>query len=640
MTQLHARPRCSPLSSRPWVRQARALAFALAFVSPVSLITADALAAQTGDVFSSGSGAGARGSGGNTTRRTGKQATQDDSVYCQQTPDGRVFPQPYGGTRRNIPCGPAFVQQPRKQENREEPQERVVKGCAAQLPTASTNGINRLCVENGQFRDESGRVVILRGVNLAGTSKIPPFLPLPNSDALPSFRMKGDIMLTRDFDFVGNTQLAALSDLPRWGVNVIRLLFVWEAYEPLEGQTSESYLRMLDAIVDRAAQLGIYVIVDFHQDVYSRWMASGCGEGFPQWTQFAMGLDRPRNDDSCKDWMNKGILDTDMHLNWNRLYSGPTRDSYMKVLEVLVRRYGKRAGVIGFDPLNEPFALVSAGFSLGGNWRSDMISRGVVVERELPAFYDKVAEKVNAIGITPRPILFLEPHLYVDLGVDSSLMPPKSYSQAVYAPHFYDPDISVAGRFISDGRTKAAFDNMSNRARSWGTPLFIGEFGAGASVQSVSDYMDALHVQLNRHFASGAQWSFTPGWTPRAKDGWNGEDLSIVAPGDAGQNGEGYRARLFRPRPYPQRIDGEPQRLEVTSQPGRGYSLSLSFRNAPSSSNATTIYMPPNSQPQARVTPATAGSCRLESQQDRVQRVVCRLPSFDGVASISVTGTN
>jgi endoglycosylceramidase len=610
----------------------------------------DVLAQGGGDVFSSGSGEGARAGGvarsggGNTTRRTGKQATQDDSVYCQQTPDGRVIPQPYGGTRRNIPCGPAFSQQPQQsQQAAQQPERsspRLVNGCAAQLPKASPSGINRLCVEDGHFKDENGRVVILRGVNLAGTSKIPPFLPLPNPNASPRIPMRGDIMLTRDFDFLGNTWLAPLEDLPRWGVNVIRLLFVWEAYEPLEGVTSERYLRMLDAIVERAARLGIYVIVDFHQDVYSRWMAGGCGEGFPQWTQVAPGLDRPRNDESCKDWMNKGLADADMHLNWHQLYNGSTRDSYLRVIEMLVRRYGRRPGVIGFDPLNEPFALITGGFAWGNNWRWDVISRRRIVEHELPAFYEKVAERVNAIGITPSPILFLEPHLFVDLGVDSSLMPPASYNQSVYAPHFYDPDISVLGRFISDERTKGAFDNMANRARSWGTPLFVGEFGAGAHVQFVSQYMDALHTQLNRHFASGAQWSFTPGWTPHAKDGWNGEDLSIVAPGDPDQNGEGYRPKLFRPRPYPQRIDGEPERLEVTSRPGRGYSLSLSFRNAPSSSNATTIYVPQNSQPRWEVRPASAGRCNLERQQDRVQRVVCRLPSYAGVASIIVTGSN
>ena len=41
-----------------------------------------------GDVFSSGSPSTPYGAG-NTTRRTGKQAVQDDSVYCQQMPDGR-----------------------------------------------------------------------------------------------------------------------------------------------------------------------------------------------------------------------------------------------------------------------------------------------------------------------------------------------------------------------------------------------------------------------------------------------------------------------------------------------------------------------------------------------------------------------
>ncbi|MEP7299979.1 MAG: hypothetical protein ABI699_00500 [Caldimonas sp.] len=65
-----------------------------------------------GDVFSS-SGSPQRPGGGNTTRRTGKQAIQDDSVYCQQTPDGRVIPKPYGGTRRNIPCGLPGVAQAR-----------------------------------------------------------------------------------------------------------------------------------------------------------------------------------------------------------------------------------------------------------------------------------------------------------------------------------------------------------------------------------------------------------------------------------------------------------------------------------------------------------------------------------------------
>lgn len=56
------------------------------------------------DVFNSGPGPSPYG-GPHPSRPTGRQAIQDDSVYCQQTPDGREIPKPYGGTRRNIPCG-------------------------------------------------------------------------------------------------------------------------------------------------------------------------------------------------------------------------------------------------------------------------------------------------------------------------------------------------------------------------------------------------------------------------------------------------------------------------------------------------------------------------------------------------------
>ena len=62
-------------------------------------------AAPSGDVFNSN---GHPYGGAHPSRRTGKQAIQDDSIYCQQDPQGNVIPKPYGGTRRNIPCGPEF----------------------------------------------------------------------------------------------------------------------------------------------------------------------------------------------------------------------------------------------------------------------------------------------------------------------------------------------------------------------------------------------------------------------------------------------------------------------------------------------------------------------------------------------------
>ena len=71
-------------------------------------------------------------------------------------------------------------------------------------------------------------------------------------------------------------------------------------------------------------------------------MARGCGEGFPQWTQLAPGLDRPLNDSSCADWMTKGVFDVTMHMNWNNLYNGSLKAKYMEVFRMLVNRYAGR----------------------------------------------------------------------------------------------------------------------------------------------------------------------------------------------------------------------------------------------------------------------------------------------------------
>jgi endoglycosylceramidase len=100
---------------------------------------------------------------------------------------------------------------------------------------------------------------------------------------------------------------------------------------------------------------------------------------------------------------------------------------------------------------------------------------------------------------------------------------------------------------------------MVGTAEAWGVPLFLGELGAPAEAENAGAYMNMLYRRLDEGFLSGAQWVYTPGWTPEAKDGWNMEDLSVVD--DVGRGRPNFRVR-----PFPRRIAGTPSSLVVTAE--------------------------------------------------------------------------
>ncbi|MBS1982611.1 MAG: cellulase family glycosylhydrolase [Bdellovibrionales bacterium] len=128
------------------------------------------------------------------------------------------------------------------------------------------------------FTDAHGRRILLRGINVAGSSKIP-FGADIFEPAWKSAR--------RAFTFTGRPFPLTEADahyarLREWGFNCIRFLVTWEAIEPREpGVYDEAYLEYLRAVVQKAGEYGFYVFIDPHQDAWSRF--SG-GDGAPAWT--------------------------------------------------------------------------------------------------------------------------------------------------------------------------------------------------------------------------------------------------------------------------------------------------------------------------------------------------------------------
>ncbi|MCA9770835.1 MAG: hypothetical protein KC466_00410, partial [Myxococcales bacterium] len=103
------------------------------------------------------------------------------------------------------------------------------------------------------------------------------------------------------------------------------------------------------------------------------------------------------------------------------------------------------------------------------------------------------------------------------------------------------------------------FARMTAKAADWGVPMLLGEYGATPTAGNVRAYVDELYRQLDKALASGTQWVYTPGWDPALKDGWNGEDFSIV-------DDTGATRANFRVRPFPRAVAGEPTAIRVTYQ--------------------------------------------------------------------------
>jgi len=143
-----------------------------------------------------------------------------------------------------------------------------------------------LTIKDSRFMDKAGRTVMLRGVNLGGSSKIP-------TEPDGATHRKEHFDNHREVSFVGRPFPLEEADehysrLRHWGFNLLRFVVTWEAIEhDGPGMYDESYLDYLGAVIRKAAEYDLMVWIDPHQDVWSRFCG---GDGAPGWTLEMAGL--------------------------------------------------------------------------------------------------------------------------------------------------------------------------------------------------------------------------------------------------------------------------------------------------------------------------------------------------------------
>ncbi|HOX43572.1 MAG TPA: cellulase family glycosylhydrolase [Myxococcota bacterium] len=134
------------------------------------------------------------------------------------------------------------------------------QGCLdGDAPPLQPLPLTRLTTDRTYLRDGYGRYVTFHGVNLSGSTKIPAQI---DAGGVPTY--VGKPFPLDDAD----RQFALLREL---GFDSVRLLIIWEGLEPGgRGLYDRAYLAYLRSVVEKAGEHGLHVLLDMHQDMFSR----------------------------------------------------------------------------------------------------------------------------------------------------------------------------------------------------------------------------------------------------------------------------------------------------------------------------------------------------------------------------------
>ncbi len=150
------------------------------------------------------------------------------------------------------------------------------------------DSLQNITVDHGWFKDRTGRIMYLRGINVGGSSKVP---KTPN---IPTHIQNNFFESANTVSFVGRPFPLHEADrhfqrLNSWGFHLLRFVITWEGIEHAgPGIYDKDYLNYLHEIIKKAGKYHINVFIDPHQDVWSRF--SG-GDGAPAWTLKLAELD-------------------------------------------------------------------------------------------------------------------------------------------------------------------------------------------------------------------------------------------------------------------------------------------------------------------------------------------------------------
>jgi len=378
--------------------------------------------------------------------------------------------------------------------------------------------------------DKTGRICIFHGANVSNYSKgAPDFLPWQTKD-----------------DF---TKLKA------WGFNLVRYIVLWEAIEPARGlgiQPQTYNTAYIQATLERLQwlkELGIDVIIDFHQDIYAKRFT---GNGFPDWTVHDGGVPFVCQTPWNMNYFQPAVVNAYDYF-WK---DSELQSAYINMLQYVMAQFDGLENVIGFDVMNEPFLSTIHSFE----------------KKVLTDFYEVIQIMMNANNFKSE--MCFEPEMYTSAGIPSNLKF-KSDRNCLYVPHFYDAFCHQGSAYKSLNKAimTRAIAIKQREAQKFGVPLLIGEFGISASVKGYDQYLKDFVRTSNEGLF---------GWLYYSMDRRSQEDFGLI--NDDGTPSSQLMAILSV---YPQRIAGKNPVVTCGEK-----SFTLDYETDPAVTGPTEIFFP------------------------------------------------
>ncbi|MDO8951563.1 MAG: cellulase family glycosylhydrolase [Draconibacterium sp.] len=403
--------------------------------------------------------------------------------------------------------------------------------------TQSTKTEGFITVEGQKFVDANGRQVIFSGINFISKNPGEKYIPDGGPEQFTEFK--------------------------KYGFNCIRLGIIWDGLEPEPGKYNEAYLTEIDKRIQWAADNGIYVFLDMHQDLYG----SKFSDGAPEWAT----LDEGQPHVTGAVWSDSYLISPAVQTAFDNFWKNAPapdgiglQDHYASLWKHIAKRYASNTTVIGYDIMNEPFMGTSANqimpVMLGGYaqllveetgqnppsmeelaamWggeetrmkaldfiatkeRYSKVVDGVYElnaqfeKNELQGMYQKVANAIREVD--KNHILFLEHSYFSNTGVESSIEPTKladgtTDPLVAYAAHGYDLVVDTKEvENPSYERVEFIFDRINQTGQRMNVPVLIGEWGAfhGNSLKMAETARQVVNIFEGYNF-SNTYWAFYQG---------------------------------------------------------------------------------------------------------------------------------